>query len=609
MKFMGYSRSIYDVPIRQKLGLIMSATTFIALLMAIAVFFVEDTVYFKNVKLKDFKTLSQILGVNCTAALSFDDSKAAEEILQTLVFRPHVVFAALYDDKGREFAVYRRRGESPLINRASGPDGHHFGKNKLTISAPIFLYNKRIGTLYLERDLRELQERFRYYAGLTGITLLTSFFLSFIFSSAFQRIVTRPLLELSRLAKNVSEKRDYSIRGKKYGNDELGNLTDTVNEMLAEIQKQSEELRQLNEKALRESEERYRTLFESIDEGFCIFEMIYDKDDKACDYRFLELSPSFEKQSGLKNALGKTMLELSPSHEKKWFEIFGKIADTGQAVRFQDFAEYQQRWFDVYAFRFGAPEKRQVAALFSDITERKKYEKTLTQKTLELEYSNKELEAFSYSVSHDLRAPLRHIDGFVDLLKKRAGDSLEEKSKGYLKTISDSAKQMGCLIDDLLVFSKMGRAEVKCGKVSFDALVQEVLNEMKSDLNGRAIDWKIAKLPEGTGDYSMLRQVFVNLISNAVKYTGTRERAVIEIGFTDGAEETVFFVKDNGVGFDMQYVNKLFGVFQRLHRAEDFEGTGIGLANVRRIVSRHGGKTWAESFNGAGAAFYFSLPK
>lgn len=243
-----------------------------------------------------------------------------------------------------------------------------------------------------------------------------------------------------------------------------------------------------------------------------------------------------------------------------------------------------------------------------DITERRRVAAELQRRGELLEAANKELEAFSYSVSHDLRAPLRHIDGYASLLAKAAG-SLDDKAKRYLHTISESATRMGQLIDDLLVFSRMGRQEMLHGIVNLDQLIASVLHDLRHDLQDRVISWTIAQLPEVVGDAAMLRQVFTNLVANAIKFTGTRSQAVIEIGSRPGGEDdTVLFVRDNGVGFDMRYANKLFGVFQRLHRADEFEGTGIGLANVRRIVHRHGGKTWAEGALGEGATFYVSLP-
>jgi signal transduction histidine kinase/CHASE3 domain sensor protein len=221
---------------------------------------------------------------------------------------------------------------------------------------------------------------------------------------------------------------------------------------------------------------------------------------------------------------------------------------------------------------------------------------------------NAELEAFSYSVSHDLRAPLRHIDGFADMLANHANEKLDDKGQRFLKTISDSAKRMGTLIDDLLVFSRMGRSEMRRVKVDLHALAQEVIKQLESETQGRNVVWKCEPLPVLDGDPALLRQVWVNLLGNASKYSRPRDPAVIEISCAEGPGEKIICVRDNGVGFDMSYAHKLFGVFQRLHRSDEFEGTGIGLANVRRIITRHGGRTWAESRSGEGASIYFSLP-
>ena len=234
----------------------------------------------------------------------------------------------------------------------------------------------------------------------------------------------------------------------------------------------------------------------------------------------------------------------------------------------------------------------------------------LAKRSTELERSNKELEAFAYSVSHDLRAPLRHIAGYTELLQKRASSVLDEKSHRYMQMMSESAERMGTLIDDLLAFSRIGRAETQKTLVSLDQLVREALSEVRQETEGRKVTWKIDALPNCYGDRSMLRLVLVNLVSNAVKFTRTRPQGEIEIGCADGnRDEVVVFVRDNGVGFDMKYVNKLFGVFQRLHPSDTFEGNGIGLATVQRVIHRHGGRVWADGLVDKGATFYFSAPK
>lgn len=251
-----------------------------------------------------------------------------------------------------------------------------------------------------------------------------------------------------------------------------------------------------------------------------------------------------------------------------------------------------------------------------DITCRKLAEeqiKTLNQdleeRAIALESANKELESFCYSVSHDLRAPLRHIDGFMEMLQKRSASSLDERSNHYMATILDAAKRMGLLIDDLLAFSHTGRQALLKIQIDLNAKVEGIIRAFEQETARRTIEWSIHDLPTVYADNTLMYAVLENLIGNAIKFTRTREVAKVEICSYERDEETVIFVRDNGVGFDMNYVDKLFGVFQRLHKSEDFEGTGIGLANVHRIISRHGGRVWAEGELDKGATFYFTLPR
>ena len=234
--------------------------------------------------------------------------------------------------------------------------------------------------------------------------------------------------------------------------------------------------------------------------------------------------------------------------------------------------------------------------------------RALESRAAEVEAANKELEAFSYSVSHDLRVPLRHIDGYLEMLIDESRETLPEKARAHLDVIADSSRRMSALIDDLLAFSRIGRAELSMGRVDLDALVREVVADLEMATRGRSIEWQIAPLGPVVGDFPLLRQAFANLIDNAIKYTQPREVARIELGaagYEDGRR--IFFIKDNGVGFNMAHAGRLFGIFQRLHRAQEFEGTGVGLANVHRIVTRHGGRVWADAEPDRGATFYVSL--
>jgi len=267
-------------------------------------------------------------------------------------------------------------------------------------------------------------------------------------------------------------------------------------------------------------------------------------------------------------------------------------------------------WFSAVRRRVEQNLRKSRDDLESEVAQRRVLNEELAKRSSELEAINKELEAFAYSVSHDLRAPIRHIAGFTELLQKNAASVLDQRSQRHATMILESAKKMGNLIDDLLAFSRIGRAEAHKTMVSLQQLVQEAQSEVAQETDGRNINWKIGKLPACYGDRSMLRLALVNLIANAVKFTRTRPQAEIEIESTNhNPDQIVVFVRDNGVGFDMKYVNKLFGVFQRLHAPEAFEGTGIGLATVQRIVHRHGGRVWAEGLVDGGATFYFSLSK
>jgi PAS domain S-box-containing protein len=327
--------------------------------------------------------------------------------------------------------------------------------------------------------------------------------------------------------------------------------------------------------------------------------------------------------------LGTSPLQCSPLPEPGAValqNLLRRVLDSGVAEAIDllwPMADNVDHWYNVYAY----PEfdrEGQVVSVMSisrDITARKQVEEKISKlneeleqrvidRTVQLEAANKELEAFSYSVSHDLRAPLRHITGFIEVLQDRSEIAFDEQSRHYMAVIDKSAKEMDHLISDLLSFSRMSRNELYRSQVDLNELIKDVIQEYKPETESRDIRWQISVLPLVTGDRAMLRLVLVNLISNALKFTRTRKITQIEIGCEkEDDAEVIILVRDNGVGFDMTYADKLFGVFQRLHRADEFEGTGIGLANVRRIINRHGGKTWAEGEVDKGATFYFTLPQ
>ncbi|MGD9367414.1 MAG: response regulator [Desulfobacteraceae bacterium] len=388
----------------------------------------------------------------------------------------------------------------------------------------------------------------------------------------------------------------------------------------ARIQKKAVALEQAHEE-LKTSESKYRGIYENAIEG--IFQT-------TPEGRFLDASPSLARSLGY-DSPGELVATVTDAAHQPFLRpqdqkiVWQALDQKGELFGFE--TQFKKKNGEVVwvmisakAVRDKNDELHYFQGFVVDITERKRAEEEIRRlnqeleqrvvdRTVQLEAANKELEAFSFSVSHDLRAPLRHIVGFLELLQKKSAVALDEQGQHYMDVISESTRKMGQLIEDLLSFSRMGRQALSRQAVDLKTLVGEVIDELGPEAAGRTISWHVGDLPMVTGDRALLRIVLVNLISNALKFTRPREQAEIEIGCTPGRKnETFVFVRDNGVGFDMNYADKLFGVFQRLHQADEFEGTGIGLATVRRIIARHGGRTWAEGKPDHGAAFYFALP-
>jgi signal transduction histidine kinase len=455
-----------DVSIQRKLVLIMMLTATVTLVLACVALIAWDWIGYRRALGRDLASMAEIVASNSTAALAFGDQASAEETLAALRARPGIVGACLYDRDGAVFARYARdRDQASFQPPLLQEPGTRFALRHVEVFQPVLARGETVGTAYLRNDLSDLYARLARYAGIAGVVALAAAAVALAVSTRLQRVISQPILDLARVARVVSADEDYTVRGTKRGGDEIGQLIDGFNTMLARIQV---------------------------------------RDDA-------------------------------------------------------------------------------------------------------LQRANQELESFGYSVSHDLRVPVRAVNGLCQVLEEEHGARLDPEGRRLLGLMRDSARQMGQLIDDLLDFSRLGGREMHAEGIDMTALATEVVDELLALEANHDVEVIVAPLAPARGDPALLRQVFVNLVSNALKFTRRRSHRRIEIGSSTDAGATTWFVRDNGVGFDMKYAHKLFQVFQRLHPSRDFEGTGVGLAIVRRIVERHGGRIWAEASPEGGAVFSFTL--
>lgn len=618
--------------VRHKLLAGVLLTSMAALLVTGIAMLIYDLRSYHDGQVNDLSTQAEIIGRSSAAALQFDDTKFATDNLALLSARPGIRAAAIYNPRGGLFASYSRQGENLPLPSLPGPDGIAVQGESLSLFKRVVSNGEILGTVYLESHYEFYERLWSYLAIVVAVSAL-ALAVSWLLSLWLQATITKPILDVTGVARKVVEHKDYALRATKSTQDEIGYLVDAFNDMLAEIGNRTQALegsklalekqiaeRSEAQRALHDSERRNRTLVNATTS------VVWTADKNRL---FTGEQPDWS---------GYTGQQADDYDGKGWRKAFhaedvGAIEERwGEATESKGPFECQARlWHGPSsAYRFvslrAAPVLDDQSAIIewigtvTDVDDRQKAEAEIRklneelelrvqQRTTELEATNKELESFSYSISHDLRAPLRAIDGYSQMVEEDYGTLLDEEGKRLLSIVREEANKMGRLIDDLLAFSRISRKPVDANAdVDMTGLAKDVANELLRDRDKTRVRLDIWPLPSVEADRALLRQVWVNLLSNALKYSSSKPNSEILVTgeMTDGM--ATFRVADNGVGFDMKYSGKLFGVFQRLHKAEEFEGTGVGLAIVHRIITRHGGTIRADSKLGEGSTFHFTLP-
>ena len=485
--------------IHKKLMVVVLASAAVALLVTGAAMAYYDLRSFREAWIGDLAAQAEIVGFAAAPAIEFQDPQTAGSYLASLRGKPTIVAAAIYSASGSRFASYAAAGTpAPDFPELPGTEGHSLHGSEVELFRRIVAGKEILGTVFI-RARYDLAARLLSYVGIVGGVMTLSLLIALLVSRKMQRVVTAPILDIARVARDVMDKRDFASRAIRTSDDEIGVLVDAFNGMMAEI-----------DRVIGERGRAQAALVES-------------------ESRLLSLNADLEHR--------------------------------------------------------------------------------VAQRTAELEAANKDLEGFSYSVSHDLRAPIRAIGGFATLLGEDHQGELSEEARRKVGIILGEAARMGRLIDDLLAFSRLGRKAIDPVEIDMAAMARAVYERLNHADASHTVDFRLGSMPAARGDRALFEQVWVNLLSNALKFSAKREPAVIEAGGITDRDELVYFVRDNGAGFDQRYQSKLFGVFQRLHREEEFPGTGVGLALVHRIVIRHGGRVWADGKPDHGATFHFSLPK
>jgi PAS domain S-box-containing protein len=618
--------------LRTKLRSIVLLTTFAALLVTATAMAIYDAQSYRESGMRDLATQAEILARASAAALSFDDRAAAAGYLSYLKAKPAVSAAAIYDSKGALFASYTADGANAELPQLPEADGTLVQSGNLVLFKRIVNNGEILGAVYLKAQY-DLWQRVRGYVAIIGTVMVMSLLGVFLLSSRLHTAVMRQLQAIVDVAHQVVDRRDFSLRADKMADDEIGYLVDAFNNMLDEVGRRTEAIENANaelnrevgerrsaEAALRDSQRRNSTLVAATSA------VVWSADGEG---RFVNAQSSWAAFTGQTESeyLGPGwrmafQLDDSRAFIDAWKDATVMREPFSRELRLWHHPSGRYRYVSLRAVPIVESDGRvsEWIGTVTDVDDRRQAEEELHQlnaelearvstRTSELEAANKELESFSYSVSHDLRAPLRAVIAFSKLLWESHGEQFDAEARRKLEIIRSEGSRMALLIDDLLAFSRLGRKAMRKVELDMTELARAVFERLRSQHEGPQPQFRLGPLPKAVADRTLIEQVWANFLSNALKFSSRRETPVIEVGAITDRAEHIYFVRDNGAGFDPAYKAKLFGVFQRLHDASEFPGTGVGLALVHRIIARHGGRVWADGQPDAGATFHFTVPR
>jgi PAS domain S-box-containing protein len=598
--------ALADIPIKRKLMIIVMLTTAVALLLAGIGVLTFDSILFRQALERDLSALSRIVADNSTAALAFNDPRVAAETLGALRARNHIDTACIYRLDGTILAKYSRAGSLSGCPATDPRDEVRFTGGAVTVSRAIVLSNRRIGTLMLAYDLNEITGRMKLFGGIVFGVLLISSLLAFVLSARLRDVIATPIADLVRATTSVSETGNYGIRARKLSHDELGVLADRFNDMLAGIQSRDNTLTKAlrdREEALRDAEqarERFRFMAESMPQ-----KILTATPSGGVDYLNRQWTEFTGQPFEHMKDWGWTQC-LHPDEVEANVEGWRHSVETGVPFHCQRRlrgADGTYRWHLSRALPMRGADGNISMWIGSDtdIHEQKEKEE-------ELRRANEDLQQFAYSASHDLQEPIRNVAVYSELVARRYHNQLDADGRQFLGFLTEGGRRLATLINDLLAYTRAGVVEGPTTTVDASGVLQGVLSNLAEAMRERNAVVTHGPLPPVFMGEAHLQQVLQNLIGNALKYRKDEPPQIYISAAREGAAWR-FAVRDNGIGIDPQYREKIFGVFKRLHRDQKYGGTGIGLAICQRVVERYGGRIWVESEPGRGSTFYFTVPE